>query len=75
MGLLLDIGNRLFLEFPGKLASFKRQFLREAVVDSNTNLMHSLPVAMTWPMIWQWQCPKVPIIQSTMSMQKCSERE
>ena len=38
-----------------KFASFKRQFLREAVVDSNTNCMHSLHLAMTWPMIWQWE--------------------
>ena len=52
MGLLLDIEKKWFLQFPGKLASFKRQFLREAVVDSNTNLMHSLPaydMAMAMP--------------------------
>ena len=52
MGLLLDIGKNWFLQFPGKLVSFKRQFLREAVVDSNTNLMHSLPaydMAMAMP--------------------------
>ena len=78
MGLLLDIGKRWFLEFPGNLP-LKRQFLREAVVDSNTNCMHSLPLAITWPMTWQrqwqWEAGEGPVIQSTMSVQKCSASE
>ena len=46
-----------------------RQFLREAK-DSNTNFMHTLPVAMTVASAARGG-ERSPSIQSTMSAQKC----